>query len=114
MFCAVIKITCFTHGVSNEMKGRATSAQRILPVLLGRLLLRWIFSKTDILLFVHRFVMFFIVFYQSKFAVDISLNTECDVKMGQMISLSYCVSMVKITSRQEFKIEQFGFGVRSH
>ncbi|CAB3246194.1 unnamed protein product [Arctia plantaginis] len=40
------------------MKGRSIRAPSKLPVVLGKVLLRWIFTKADLVFFVYRFVWY--------------------------------------------------------
>lgn len=43
----------------NAMKGRGYRAPTKLPVVLGKVLLRWIFTKADLVFFVYRFVVIY-------------------------------------------------------
>lgn len=58
------------------MQGRSTRLPRKLPVILGRVLLRWFFTKADLVLFVYRFVLFLFLSVSEEMRLTIGIYTE--------------------------------------
>lgn len=50
--------TCLQTVSKDAMKGRAPRSPRILPVILGKVFLRWVFTKADLVFFIYRLVWY--------------------------------------------------------